>query len=491
MSKQNNKRNIEAVYPLSPLQEGLLFHSLYAPDSGVYFEQFSCTLRGALDEDAFRRAWQRVVDRHPILRTSFVWKQLDKTLQVVHRQVAIPLERQDWQTLPPAEQAAKLDAYLQTERQKGFDLAKAPLMRLALRQTAVNEYRFVWNHHHLLLDGWSLPLVFQEVMAFYEAFSQGQDLHLPRPRPYRDYINWLQQQDQTAAENYWRQALQGVISPTPLVVDRPADGTPQPADFAEQLVRLSPETTATLQNLARQNQFTLSTLVQAAWGLLLHRYSGEADVIFGATVSGRPPELDGVEQMMGLFINTLPVRLTVDGRQPIVEWLQQLQAQLVEMQPYSYSSLAQIQGWSDIPRGAPLFESILVFENYPVDEAIRQRQGSLAIADVQAIEQTNYPLNLISAPEEALPLRLIYDSRRFDADTISRMLGHLTTLLAGIATEPNQPVADLPLLTTAEQRQILVEWNDTAWDIPLERTIHELFEEQADQHPEATAVTFP
>lgn len=215
-----SKRNIEAVYPLSPMQQGMLFHSLYAPESGVYFEQLSCTLRGALDVRAFERAWQRVVERHPVLRTSFVWKRLDKTLQVVHRRVRLPLEQQDWRGLSPAKQEARLEAFLQAERSRGFNLAQAPLVRLALMRTGENGHRFVMSHHHLLLDGWSLPLLMKEVMTFYEAFSRGRELYLEPSHPYRDYIAWLQRQDAAEAEAFWRQTLEGFAAPTPLVVDR-------------------------------------------------------------------------------------------------------------------------------------------------------------------------------------------------------------------------------------------------------------------------------
>ncbi|RMF32481.1 MAG: non-ribosomal peptide synthetase, partial [Chloroflexi bacterium] len=341
-----SKRNIEAVYPLSPMQQGMLFHSLYAPESGVYVEQLSCTLRGDLDVPAFRRAWQRVVDRHAVLRTSFVWKQLDKTLQVVHRQVTIPLEQQDWRGLSPAQQQARLDAFLQQERRRGFDLSHPPLARLALMRTAEDAHIFVWSHHHILLDGWSLPLILGEVFALYEAFRQGRDLYLKPARPYRDYIAWLQRQDLAEAEAFWRETLAGFTAPTPLVVDRPVEaGEAHKEAYGVLESHLPATTTATLQALARQHRLTLSTVVQGAWALLLNRYSGEDDVVFGATVSGRPPDLPGVETMVGLFINTLPVRARIRPETPVVEWLRRLQAQLAAMRQYEYSPLVQVQEW--------------------------------------------------------------------------------------------------------------------------------------------------
>ncbi|NLG50016.1 MAG: amino acid adenylation domain-containing protein, partial [Chloroflexi bacterium] len=486
MTSNAGRRNIEAIYPLSPMQEGMLFHSLYAPDSGVYVEQLGCTLLGDLDVPAFERAWQRVVDRHSILRTSFLWKRLDRTLQVVQRQVRLSVAQEDWRGVSPAEQEARLEDFLQADRRRGFDLARPPLIRLTLLRTADEAFRFVWSHHHAIMDGWSLPLLLKEVLACYEAFHQGRDLYLPPPRPYREYIAWLQRQDAAQAEAYWRGALQGITAPTPLVVD----GAYPRQGYAEEKGHLSAEVTAQLLMLARQRRLTLSTLVQGAWALLLGRYSGEEDVVLGATVSGRPPELPGVETMVGLFINTLPVRVHLPAEQPVGEWLEGLQAQLVEMRQYEHIALSQVQGWSAIPRNQPMFESILVFENYPVDGALREQKGSLRVADVRSIEQTNYPLTVVSGPGEELPLTISYDRSRFDAGTVRRMLGHLTTLLEGIAAQPGQRLSALPLLTEVERQHILVDWNATAMDYPQDSCAHALFEAQADQRPEAVALVF-
>ena len=484
----SQKRTIEAVYPLTPMEQGMLFHTLYAPESGVYFEQFRCTLKGPLHVEAFAEAWQQVVDRHAALRTSFSWQQLDKTVQVVLRQISLPLTQQDWRGFSTGEQASKLQTYLQTERHKGFDLAKAPLMRLGLMQTAVNEHIFIWNYHHLLLDGWSVPLVLKEVLSLYEAICQGQPAHLSHPPAYQEYITWLAQQDETAAAAYWQKTLAGFTTPTPLVVDHSAAN--QSAQFAEAQIRLSETTTTALQTLARQQKLTLNTFIQGAWALLLHRYSGSEDIVFGATVSGRPPQLAGVEQMIGLFINTLPLRVAIRPRMPVIDWLQQLQACWVEARQYEHSALSQIQGWSDVPRGTPLFNSILVFENFPVDAALLANEGSLTVSHVQAIEQANYPLTLVSGLALALPLRLAYDGHLFEEATIRRMLGHLQTLLQGIIAQPTRCIVDLPLLTAAEQQQIMVDWNETQVDFPVDKTVTQLFEEQVERTPTATAVVF-
>jgi amino acid adenylation domain-containing protein/non-ribosomal peptide synthase protein (TIGR01720 family) len=482
-------KNIEDLYSLSPMQQGMLFHSLYAPESGIYAEQVSADLHGDLNVAAFEQAWQQVVDRHPIVRSAFVWKNVEKPLQVVGRQVHLPLIVYNWQDLPVAEQQAKLDALRQSERVQGFELSKAPLMRLILIQLAAQQYHFLWSHHHLLLDGWSTSLVLQEVFAFYEAACQHHNLHLPQSRPYRDYIAWLQQQSLLEAEAFWRRTLKGFTAPTPFYVDVDCSSSSS-MHSGEYHLSLSGETTAALQALTRQHQLTLNTLVQGAWALLLSRYSNESDIVFGTTVSGRPTTLAGAETMVGLFINTLPVRLQVESDRSLLPWLQQFQCQQAEARQYEYTPLVQIQQWSEIPPNLPLFESIIVFENYPIDSAIEHGQSNLAICRVQASEQTNYPLTVIVRPGAKLEISLLYNRHRFDADTIARMLGHLQTLLEGMVEKPDRCIWELPLLTAPEQHQLLLEWNSPHAAAPQDACLHHLFEAQVERTPDAIAVSY-
>ncbi|HEY7494589.1 MAG TPA: condensation domain-containing protein, partial [Candidatus Tectomicrobia bacterium] len=483
-------RNIEDTYPLSPLQEGMLFHSLYAPESGVYITQVTCTLEH-LHVAALEHAWQQVVERHPILRTAFVWRRLDKPLQVVGRKAGVPLEQQDWRGLSATAQEERFQAYLQTDRRRGFTLSSAPLMRLALFQVAKGTYRFVWSHHHILLDGWSVHWLIKEVFTFYRAFCQGQQARLQPSRPYRDYIAWLQQQDMSEAERFWRRTLQGFTTPTPLGVDRePGSVTGQEEGSGEQRVRLSRATTTALRLLARQQQLTLSTLVQGAWALLLSRYSGEDDVVFGTVVSGRPGDLAEVESMVGLFINTLPVRVHASPEAALLPWLQQLQEQQAEMRRYEYSPLVKVQEWSDVPRGRSLFESIYVFENYPVAAPGSEPGVSLDVRDYRVVERENYPLAVVAGLGTELTLKILYDCRRFDAATITRLLGHLQTLLQGMVAQPGQRVGALSLVTAAERQTLLVTWNATATAYPQEEGLAALFEGQVAQRPDAIAVVY-
>jgi amino acid adenylation domain-containing protein/non-ribosomal peptide synthase protein (TIGR01720 family) len=485
----SEQADVEDVYPLSPMQQGMLFHSLYAPSSGVYVGQVNCTIQGGLDPAAFERAWQRTVERHPTLRTHFVWQGLDAPLQIVRRRAQIACNRHDWRGLPLGEQRERLAQYLQRDRQRGFAIDRAPLLRLTLIRTAEDAYDVIWTHHHLLLDGWSLSLVFKDVFAYYAMLAHGREIALAPSRPYRDYIAWIQQQDFAGAEAFWRRTLHGFAAPTPLAVDHPPDRAPEPAaGYDEQRLLVAASTTAQLQTLVRRHGLTLNTLVQGAWALLLSRYSGEQDVVFGATVAGRPPDLIGMEGMIGLFINTLPVRVRADPGACAVPWLAQLQAQQVELRQYEYSPLVQVQGWSAVPRGQPLFESLLVFENYPIDAAVWDMTSELVIQDVRATEQTNYPLTLVVVPGGELALGIGYDRRRFDAVVITRMLGHLATLLPGIAAGSDRRLAELPLLTEAEWQELVVARNATSAAYPADRCFHQLFAAQVTRTPDAIAL---
>ncbi len=442
-------RAVEDVYPLSPIQQGLLFHTLYSPESGVYFDQMSCTLRGDLDVTSFERAWQAVIDRHSILRTGFVWEDLERPLQVVRRAVALPLRHEDWQRTPA--DARRFSAAAEEDRKLGFDLTSAPLVRLTLIRLGEDSHRFLWSNHHLLLDGWSRALVLKEVFACYEAERRGQQSELEQPASYRHYIAWLDRQDMAEAEDYWRRRLAGFSFATPLPDDRQRETVAESEeDYGNEDFRLSPALTAKLQSQAQRHQLTLNTLVQGAWGRLLSYHSGEDDVVFGTTLSGRPAGLPGVESMVGLLIATLPVRMTVAGDEPLRSWLEQLQEQQVEMRQYEYAPLNQVQSWSEVPAGQPLFESLYVFESFPVDASLREGIGSLEIEAIALFGRGNYPLTLAASPGRELTLQIYYDTTRFDRETVRRLLGHLETFLAGVAESLERPVGEVPLLDAEE-----------------------------------------
>ncbi|HEX8177814.1 MAG TPA: amino acid adenylation domain-containing protein [Pyrinomonadaceae bacterium] len=482
---------IEDIYELSPMQQGMLIHSQYASDSVMYFVQWTGEMQGDLNADMFTQAWQMVLSRHSILRTSFHWEDISKPLQVVHKSAELAVDRRDWRELSRDEQQEWLKVYLEEDRQKGFELSKPPLMRLSLIRLSDDVHQFIWSHHHLLLDGWSFPILLKEVFDFYKANTQGSPLHTERPRPYRDYIAWLQHQDLSLAASYWQHYLRGFTAPTILGPDQaPGIGSPiKEEDYDRQQTVISQELVTQSQALARRHRLTVNTLVQGAWALLLSRYSGDEDVVFGVSVSGRPAEIEGVEQMVGLFINTLPVRVRVRKEEKVIEWLERLQAEQVEQRQYEYSPLVEVQGWSEVQRGRALFESILAFENYRVDEVLREKAVGLRISNIRQFSRTNTALAVQALLGQELIFRITYDRRRFDKETIKRMLTHFEILLGGMTANPNSNLSDLPLLSKEEEHQLLYDWNSTFSDVPT-LCIHQLFEAQAERTPDATALVY-
>ena len=488
-SRSGESDDVEDRYPLSPLQQGILFHSVYLPGSTIYTGQLSFTLQGNLDVEAFAQAWRRGVARHEILRSSFIWENLEEPLQRVSRNVEAPLETYDWREFSKPDQESGLDEVLEEERRRGFDPAVAPLMRLKLVQLDHETHRFIWTHHHLLLDGWSIALLLQEIFADYESLRRGIDREPPPTRPYRDYIAWLGSRDAARAKSFWRSYLDGFPAPTPLVVDHAPADTTREADTKRLRIHLSQSESDRLRTFARQNQLTLSTLFQGAWARLLSSYSRETDVVYGATVAGRPANFAGVESMVGLFINTLPVRVRLRPQMPVVAWLKQIQAEQVIAREYEHSPLVEIQALSATPRGLPLFESLLVFENYPLDVRAFGSDAGLNAGDVWWFDQTNYPLTVVVTPGSELSLEVFYDAHRFTEDVMRRMLGHLQTILATFTAAPARSFALIPLVTAEEQHVLLSQWNNTRNERSLlGGCVHYLFEEQAKKTPDRIAL---
>ena len=302
------------------------------------------------------------------------------------------------------------------------------MFRITLIQLTETRYQLVWTQHHLIIDGWSAGLVLKEVFQLYQVFNKGTDLPIYNSRPYVDYISWLGQQDLSAAKTFWETKLQGFTTPNILQVKQSSSNSTKP-NWSEQEIYLPATITNQLKALAKNHQFTLNTLIQGAFAILLSRYCNQEDIVFGATSSGRPATLTGSESMVGLFINTLPVRVQIDSKVSLINWLQQLQIQQVEALQYEYSPLLEIQSWSEIPRGSTLFEHILVFENYPVDASLLQSQAGLKIEKLNSLEWTSFPLTMLVSAANELNFKIKYDSNRFDNYTIENLLIHFHILL--------------------------------------------------------------
>ncbi|HET7232712.1 MAG TPA: amino acid adenylation domain-containing protein [Longimicrobium sp.] len=490
-------RGIEDLYPLAPMQEGMLFHAVYGGEYQEYQTQAARRLEGPLDAALFRRAWAEAARRHAALRTSFVWEGVPRPLQRVHAAVELPWVEEDWSELPREEQDAALERFLAEDRARGFALGEAPLSRFALFRTAGDAHWFVWSQHHLAMDGWSVARLVAEVFRLYHGWRTGAPVQLARVRPYRDFVAWLERQDQGAAEAYWRRVLAGFAAPTPLAADRPAVAGAVIAHARRPAV-FPAESARRLEEAARRAGVTLNTLLLGAWGLLLSRRAGEDDVVLGTTVSGRQAEVEGVGEMVGLFINTLPVRMRFGAGARLSAWLSALQRAQAESRRYEYTPLVRVQGWSEVPRGTPLFESHFIFENYPVESSgshPAQPGGASAAPMLRATEErgmewNNFPLSLLAAPGHEIYFLLSYDANRFDAESIDRILRQYVRVLEQMADGADRPLSALTLLDEAERRQVVEEWNRTEAPYPSESCVHHLFEAQVEATPDAAAVVF-
>ena len=467
---------VQDLYPLSPMQQGMLFHTLYEQEAGNYINQLRIEVSG-LDVPRFRAAWQGLVDQHEVLRSVFL-SDLRQPLQAVLRQVEVPFIELD--VRDQAEQDAWIEQWAATERARGFVLDQGPLLRLAVLRTAEASHQLVYTCHHILMDGWSTSRMLGEVLQRYSGHSVA-----AQGGRYRDYIEWLQRQDAAASQRFWSGHLQGLEEPTRLALAFKAGAAGE--GHGERLHRLDEQQTRQLSDFAREQRVTLNTLVQAAWLLLLQRYTGQASVAFGATVAGRPTELPGIEEQLGLFINTLPVLGSPQPQQTVAEWLAQVQAQNVALREHEHTPLNEIQRWAG-RGGEALFDSILVFENYPVSEALQQTAPQdLVFGSLINQEQAHYPLALVVNVGAALSMRLSHDRRHFSDEAVAQLARHLDRLLHALTRDAQAPLDQLVLLDEGEREQLLHGWNDTAVTF-ADAPIHDLIEAQVQATPDAVAL---
>jgi amino acid adenylation domain-containing protein len=478
-----NERMIEDILPLSPLQEGFLFHALYdeqAPD--LYVMQFVLNLRGPLKEQILKASAQGLLGRHASLRAYFEHHGLSRPVQVIMREVPLVWESTDLSAYEEAEREQRVSRILQDDRKRRFDLRCAPLFRFTLIRIAPDEHRLVITHHHILLDGWSLPIFLRELIVLYA--RDGDALHLPRVTPYRDYLAWLAAQDRGAARSAWKAELGSLEEGTRLAPAKANVGWSWP----EQVVLgLSEKLTRALMAQARRHRVTINTIVQGAWGILLARLLNRDDVVFGITVASRPPEIAGIENMVGLFINTVPMRVHVRPAESLIHMLSRLQERQSMLMAHQHLGLAEIQ---QIAAVGDLFDTLMVFENYPLRSTLSEEIGDLHVSIAAAWSATHYPASMIVSLEQRLRLTLEYRPDSFDRNTAEGIVKRLAHLLAAVADDPERAIVGIDLLEPKERRQILEQWNDTEVEFPGDKCIHELFEAQVRKTPDAVAVVY-
>jgi SAM-dependent methyltransferase len=422
--------NVDDIYELSPLQQGMLLHTVHDGATDMYLGQHVYIVEGGLDVDAMVRAWRMVFESHPALRTSFHWDGQHKPLQVVHRDVTPPAHRDDWSALGEDEQRERLDEMMSEDRATGFDVTAAPLQRLHLIRLGVDRHALAWTHHHLLLDGWSVPIFMNEVMAHYQSLTGGGPLPPPAP-PFRDYIAWLQRQDMDAARTFWKEVMDGV-TPAHLAGMRPLDPRHGTGGVDRHVVSLPPALEDGLRDAASRHRVTLNTVLHAAWTVVLSRYSGCRDIVFGCVSSGRPADLPGVDRMIGMFVNTLPVRVSVPHDGDLGPWLHELQARYADIRRYEFSPLSDIKKWAGAP-GQQLFDSLFVLDNHSIGV---QGGGSpdqqLTVRSQTTYDKVSVPMALIVTPAPVSQVQLLLHEDRFDPGFADGILDCLFTTLEAI-----------------------------------------------------------
>lgn len=484
---------IEDIYPLSPMQQGMLFHTLSEPESGVYLNQMRVSIEG-LDVERFRHAWQATLEHHAILRAGFIWEGVEQPIQIIRRGITLPCRVHNWQPQIEAGYSSvmseALDQLAKERLRIGFEFSVAPLLCLDIVQEAANRHHLIYTNHHILMDGWSGSLLFGEVLQRY----QGQ-IPTVAPGSYRDYLAWLQERDSQAAEHFWREQLAELEEPTLLAssIRHPLGETDTGSDklWGDYSIELTIESTRCLKEFAKQQQVTVNTVMQAAWLLLLQRYTGQRSVVFGTTVSGRSPEIPGIEQQLGLFINTLPVVCRIDPTEIVDEWLRRIQAKNVALREYEYTPLYEIQHWGG-QRGHALFDSIIVYENYPIADSLQECAPlGLLFSDIYTYERNNYGLTLTVGLSDQLTLLCHYNCQQFSGEVVEQLSRQLMGLLHTFSQYPKRAVGSLSLLNEEETCRLLYEWNSTQVDYSADACVHSLFETQAEKTPEATALIFP
>ncbi|WP_262699225.1 MULTISPECIES: amino acid adenylation domain-containing protein [Streptomyces] len=475
---------IEDLLPLSPLQEGLLFHAQYSEDADaldVYTVQLAVRIQGPVDAPAVRRAAAALVRRHASLRAGFRRRKTGDPMQVILRDLELPVTELDFSGVSEDEQRAKVREFAAGDRARRFDMERPPLLRVTMIKVAADAFWLVLTAHHILLDGWSAPLVMQELFQHYRA--GGEDTTLPPATPYRTYLAWLARQDKDAAKRAWREALAGVDAPTLVVPEAGPGAEVLPEDL---VAEVDADLTARLGELARSAGVTLNTLVQSAWGVLLGRLTGRDDVVFGATVSGRPADIPGVESMVGLFINTLPVRVRVDHGASWTDLLTAVQRQQATLLDHHHLPLSAVQ--EATPVTGELFDTLVVFENYPLDsDGITERVDGPRITDITGQDATHYALTLFPTPGPTLRLRLGYRPDLYPAERARALLDGFRRMLERIEADPSLPVGRTEVLAPELLRTVLEDWNEPDAGAP-ETSVPELFEAAVAAGPAVVAL---
>lgn len=473
-------KDLQTIYPLSPMQQGMLFRARFRPNSQEYFIQNGLKIEGCLDPTSFCTAWESVVSRHAILRTAFAWNNLDEPLQYVLSRIVLPYAYTDLSAVSSEQQTREIAIYEQRDRDKGFNLGQVPLFRLQLFRLSDDAHYFVWSCHHILIDGWSSAIIFRDLRILYQNIIQSNDKQaLPVVKSYEKYIEWMRKQNGEQAKNFWRSYLLGLDDVALLNIQQPIGE----AQYAHLNFSFSEAESESIKNLALHEKLTLNSLLIGLWSILVSGILQHHDFTIGVTLSGRSVELEGIDEMAGLFINTVPLRLQFPNRrESVVAFLHRIQADIVEINQHAYLTLADIQSLSSISEGS-LFDHIFIFENYPSEDSPK----TLKMKEISHFEKTEFPLTVCVVPGRELSFQFGFNTQFFTKEKIEHIFRSLRNIILQFINHPSLRLYEISLISPEEKEQIKHE-SKKVLESPFVQGVHGLFEDQTLKTPDAVAI---
>jgi hypothetical protein len=487
---KTGRKDIEDIIALTPMQEGMLFHYLEDPGSDYYFEQLNLDISGEIEIDIFEKAWDLVIETNEMLRTMFRWQEVENPLQIILKDHHIQPGYYDFSGKEQGEKKKRLEEVMFNDREKKFGLRKTEVpSRINLCKLEKDKYRMIVSNHHILYDGWSNGIILKEFFKAYDDLSKGKDLEKPVKTRFKEFIQWVQNQDIEKQEKYWRSYLEGFDTCTELPVKRKKSA--QVNNNKTYRWKWGRGKTDELKDFLKDHKLTFASLLYSAWGILLQRYNNIDDVVFGTTVSGRSAKLEGIEDMVGLFINTLPLRTRGRPHEKTGELLNRMERELHLRQDYEHSSLVNIRKWSEISKGQELFDSIVILENYPLENRLITGNSGLSIDTFSIFEMTHYDLTVSVSTFDELEVKVIYPGDLFNDESIEKLIHCFASIVETLMENPGGLTAVIEIISKEEKNKILYDFNDTQAEYPADKTIRQLFEEQVERTPDHTALLGP
>ncbi len=477
-------KQVENILPLSTMQEGILYHSIADENSNAYFEQFTYRIRGELHKQSFEQSWNELAKRHSALRTSIVYDQSREPIQVVLRDRPVPFYYEDWRSFSREEQNQKLEEYQQRDREHSFDLSHEPLMRISVLRMEENVYEVIWSHHHIILDGWSMGILVEEFMKIYDSLRANKPIQLPCAPSYSSYIEWLIAKDREESLSFWEQFLCHYEKPVSIPKTKNENAI-QDYKLNEHVFYLDESTTQNLQQKAREQHVTLNTMMQSIWAYILGTYNDSRDVVFGVVVSGRPPQLEGVEKMVGLFLQSIPMRVQWDASTKFTQLVQQVQRVFSECESHHVCSMGEILSLT--PHKQNLLDHLFVFENYPMLEADWRETLGFSVEDIRSYEQMNYHFGIVIHPGNGLEVKFSYNENVHTTEQMRKIEKDIRSVIQTMLRDESVSLNEIMIGDDSRKHSVQVLEDSLSW-WKRDLTVLDLFEEQVMNTPDHVAV---